>query len=92
MGKKMPDRVFKSRTISDRDYIKENGDAVTDFVASRDDLSSLASGLVQEILTNEIANEMIPTPEDVDALQYTLNRLERFSNTCRNSKRKSACG
>ena len=92
MGKKMPDRVFKSRTISDRDYIKENGDAVTDFVASRDDLSSLASGLVQEILTNEIANEMIPPRKMWTRCSTPSIGLSVCSNTCRNSKRKSACG
>lgn len=80
MGKKMPDRVFKGRTISDRDYIEENGDAVTDFVASRDDLVSLARGLVRDCLNEEFQNSIQTSTRDVVMMWYTFNRLDRLLN------------
>jgi|SRR5579872_2775728 len=67
-------------TMTDPEFIEKFGlgDAPTDFVATKDDLGSLANGIVNDLLAAEFYIKICVGRMDILRRDYILNRLIRL--------------
>jgi translation elongation factor EF-Ts len=80
----MKDVTLKNdKVMTDAEYVNERGggDALTDFVATKHDLISLADKLVDELLSAEFYLELCASLNELrerDYLRFRLNRVLDF--------------
>jgi uncharacterized protein YutD len=69
-------------TMTDAEFIEEfgMGDAPTDFVATKDDLVSLAHGIVEDLLDAEFLLKLQGSYTEILRRNYIENRLTRLTN------------
>ena len=65
-------------TLTEKAYAESFGDTWTDYVATRDDIISLAYKIADELLTAEFFLELQVGRQEVDKKNYLQNRLSRI--------------
>jgi hypothetical protein len=72
--------LVNGEVMTDKEWVERfgMGDTLTDFIPTKDDLESLANGLVEDLLTAEWHLRYSVSLRQIDQMRYLANRLERL--------------